>query len=196
MFGDFCLSLLGGGAPVTLIDSAATNSASPLSVPAHANGDILLFVNGASGAGAPATTSGFTSLLTEDRTGSGNRRSCNVQWRVSDGTISSLTYTNYGTVFVLRGGLSVRATSRGSTAAWSNSVALPSLTGCGTAGLSMLLCGTYAGTQGNSVGSPWALVSTRGANITNNTNATSPAANLGFNVSTIVDIAWVAEVLP
>lgn len=88
----------------TVVASAYDNGAGTVTVPAHEAGDWIVFVNGVSGSiTAPALTSGFTSITTFINNDTvANDRAARAQYKVSDGTITSLSCSTYGGVVILR----------------------------------------------------------------------------------------------
>lgn len=108
----------------TVVASASDNGAGTVTVPAHQAGDWIVFVNGVSGSiTAPALTSGFTSITTFNNNDTvANDRAARAQYKVSDGTITSLSCSTYGGVVILR---NVTGIISGSTKTVSTTLATP-----------------------------------------------------------------------
>lgn len=186
MFNQFCPSLLGMQSLMLspgLIGYNRQSSSGSMSVPSHANGDVILFANSqaSSGGTTPATSSGFTSLATvaTDIFLGSNYMATRLQWRVSDGTVSSVTCASGGAVFVARGFSSVRGALTGTGGITGVTTrALPNLTGLNTGGTSMLIGGANYLTDLTACTSPFVLTDGRYALVLNNTAANTASKNL------------------
>lgn len=184
MFNQFCPSLLGMQSLMLspgLIGYNWQSSSGSMSVPSHANGDVILFANSRSNSTAPATSSGFTSLATvaTDMFLGANYMATRLQWRVSDGTVSSVTCASGGAVFVARGFSSVRGALTGTGGLDGVTTrALPNLTGLNTGGTSMLIGGANYLTDLTACTSPFVLTDGRYALVLNNTAADTASKNL------------------
>lgn len=180
------------------------SSSSPLTVTAHVNNDILLFCNNQTSAGGtiPSTTSGFTSLATlaTDLFIGSNYIGTRLQWRVSDGTITSITTANAGgSVWIIRGVTSARGGLAG-TAGISGvtSLGLPDLSGLNTGGTSLLVgaaCRQLAGAAISAVTSPFTLTDSLYGKVANNTASSSGASKSLTQPSGTGDNCFVAEFL-
>lgn len=131
---------------VELIASNFVTNGTTLTVPAHQEGDTLLFMNGSQTLTPPVLTSGFTdigSAVSDTITD----RALRLQYRISDGTIASLTTTYYGIVIVLRNAQTLLQSAFYQSNSSSNTtIPLPTLPNpTNKSGNSAIIVGTYVG---------------------------------------------------
>lgn len=200
-FGDFAVCNLGTPAAaasgISVVGSAARVNTT-ITVPAHANGDILILCESGAldSATPPALRSGWSNLDSGSAfyDAAASTVACRLSWIISDGTISSLTVaSNFGgIVVVVRGGTSVIG-NMDFASVTDTSTAVPALAGLSTAGTSMLITNLFENVV-TAVGSPYTFVNARYSYLANNTNSSAPSANLTH--SSDVNIAWIVEVKP
>lgn len=193
--------MLGGGrkTPVALINAIGGTNITSLTVPTHQNGDVILLMNGNRDSLVPATTSGFTSIITGsvDNGGTTSDRSYRLQFRISDGTITSLPVDYYGFVAILRNVGSLGAFNNYNVvASGANTIALPDLTGLNTSGSSIVIAGSYVTTTATSVSSPY-ILNTLGSGagvgvLTENTNSSITGATITGS-GNLVLLSWAVE---
>lgn len=198
MFGDFCPTMLGmRPADPGVVGYNWQASAGAMAVPAHLPGDLLVFNNydNSSGGSIPSTTSGFTSLasLATDIFLGNTYVGSRLQWRSSDGTVTSLTCTDGGVVFVVRGFSSIRGALAGTSGITGiTSLSMPNLTGLNTGGTSMILAGCNELRNVTACTSPFVLTDGRHGKVMNNTAANTSSKSF-TQASGAGGQVWVAE---
>jgi len=89
----------------SFVDGYPDNGAGSVVVPAHQAGDWIIFVNASSATTTPpALTTGFTNIITftNNSTNNAQDRAVRVQYKISDGSATTLSCSNYGGVAILR----------------------------------------------------------------------------------------------
>ena len=166
-------------------------------VPTHAAGDMLLVATGNQSTTPPTLLSGYTNVTSQGSTASAVTRSFRVQYIIDNtNTISSVSCpTGYASVFVIRGGLSVRQSNVRFGTLQSTILPIPALTNADVTGRNLILAGSYLGTftnQQNPTG--FTAIENEGSYIANNTSASTPS-NSNFTLTANGNpLTWIVEI--
>ncbi len=175
---------------VSVLSFTNESGSSPIAIPAHGAGILLLLLDRANSATAPTTPAGWTSLAAATN---GVDRSLRLSKRLSDGTPTSVAYSAQAQLWLFDGASDARVDIDGSGAIQTTHD-IPTLTGCDTSGRSMLVAGMYSMNNLSGTSGSWTLQDNDYVYIAGNTSSTSPSGTMTSSTS-IYEIAFLAEII-
>lgn len=123
----------------------ATDASRSLSISSHTIGDMILVMTANNTATPPALLSGYTNAITNGGTYSGTTRALRVQYKISNNSTESITWTGgYGYMCAIRFASNIGATNiNTSLFAGTGGYNIPNISNLDTSGGKLIIAGHY-----------------------------------------------------